>query len=129
MADTKTLLIVDDDPITCKVFAYHLRQAGFEVFLASNGAEALAILSGVLPDLILLDIQMPVLDGRQFLKHFKAKGWPPVPIIVVTASNVTRKWVEDHGCSGLIRKPVEPDSLPRQIQRCWEECTLFALSI
>jgi CheY-like chemotaxis protein len=51
---------------------------------------------------------MPVLDGWHFLEQLKAKHIPPIPIIVVTATVLTREWAEDHGCRGFLPKPIEP---------------------
>jgi CheY-like chemotaxis protein len=78
-------------------------------------------LGGERPDLILLDMLMPVLDGWRFLQQVKAKNIPSVPIIVVTATVLTREWAEDHGCRGFIAKPIIPDELLKEVQRCLQE--------
>jgi CheY-like chemotaxis protein len=119
MAVKKTLLIVEDDTIAREGLGLILRQEGYDVIPASNGEEALAYLrSAPRPDLILLDMLMPVLDGWHFLQQIHAKGITTTPIIVVTATVLTRQWAEDHGCSGFIRKPIDPDTLLWEIRRC-----------
>ncbi len=120
MAGIKTLLIVEDDAITREVLADLLHQAGYLVIWTANGAEALAFLSTMRPDLILLDMLMPVLDGWHFLEQLKANQIPPIPIIAVTATVLTREWAEDRGCRGFILKPIEPLAMLDEIQRCLE---------
>jgi CheY-like chemotaxis protein len=119
MAETKTLLVVEDDSITREAVGAVLRREGYNVISAANGEEALDHLrSGLRLDLILLDMLMPVLDGWHFLQEIRAQGAPPIPIIVVTATILTRQWAEDHGCRGFVRKPIESDSLLAEIRRC-----------
>src|SRR5579875_3283981 len=118
---TKFLLIVDDSYFTRQGLATVLRREGYEIVLATNGAEALAILGAIRPDLILLDMLMPILDGWHVLQQLKARNFPPVPIILVTATGLTRRWAEDHGCCGFIPKPIIPAELLKEVRRCLEE--------
>ena len=119
MAEMKTLLVVDDDTVTREAIGAVLRREGYNVISAPNGEEALAYLrSGRHPDLILLDMLMPVLDGWHFLQEIRAESAPPIPIIVVTATILSREWAEDHGCRGFVRKPIESDRLLAEIRRC-----------
>ena len=121
MAAIKTLLIVEDNYIAREGLATVLRREGYEVLLAANGAEALTFLDSLCPDLILLDMLMPILDGWHVLQQLKVKDFPPVPIIVVTATGLTREWAEDHGCRGFIPKPIVPDDLLIEVRRCLKE--------
>lgn len=119
MAETKTLLVVEDDAVTREAVGAVLRREGYNVISAANGEEALARLrSGLQPDLILLDMLMPVLDGWHFLQEIRAEGPSPIPIIVVTATVLSHQWAEDHGCCGFVRKPIESSSLLAEIRRC-----------
>lgn len=97
-----------------------LQQEGYGVTLAANGQEALIRLrSGPRPDLILLDMLMPVLDGWHFLEKFQKEGpTPPVPVLVTTGTNLTSEWAESKGCQGFLRKPVSPESLLAEVRRC-----------
>ena len=115
------LLIVDDNNITREGLAIVLRRAGYEIALATNGAEALAILGSLRPDLILLDMLMPILDGWHVLQQVKARNFPPVPIILVTATGLTRQWAEDQGCCGFVPKPIIPAELLKEVRRCLQE--------
>ncbi len=118
---TKFLLIVDDSYFSREGLAVVLRRDGYEIVLATNGAEALAILGAIRPDLILLDMLMPILDGWQVLRQLKARNFPPVPIILMTATGLSRQWAEDHGCCGFISKPIVPNEVLKEIRRCLEE--------
>jgi CheY-like chemotaxis protein len=115
------VLVVEDNDATREVLAL-LGREGYEVILAVNGEEALEHLrAGPRPDLILLDMLMPVLDGWHFLGRLRQQGpQPPPPILVVTSTILTRQWAEGHGCCGFIRKPIEPEALLEEVRRCLE---------
>ena len=120
MAEKKTILVVEDDPIAREGLNVILRRDGYEVVLAGNGEEALAALHRQRPDLILLDMLMPVLDGWHFLQRVQEKALPAhTPVVVATSSTViSREWAQAHGCAGFLRQPVEPDELLREVRRC-----------
>jgi CheY-like chemotaxis protein len=122
MTPPKTLLVVEDDAIAREGLNVILRRAGYEVVLAANGEEALASLRRRRPDLILLDMLMPILDGWHFLKQMKDEvPQLTIPILVVTATILTREWAKDHGCCGFIRKPINPVNLLMEIKHCLGE--------
>jgi CheY-like chemotaxis protein len=113
-----TILIVEDDRDTRLAVAFALEQAGYRVEEAADGQAALgALRSGSPPGLILLDMMLPVLDGWHFLQRLRAGGALP-PILVTTATTLTRGWAEDHGCAGFLRKPVEAEDLLAEVRRC-----------
>jgi DNA-binding response OmpR family regulator len=118
MAATQSLLIVEDDTITREALAEFLHQAGYLVIWAFSGAEALAMLDRMRPDLILVDTLSPALDERQFLRRVKAKNLPPIPIIDVATTIRTHQWIVDRG---FIHKPFDLDAVQKQVQRCLEE--------
>ena len=108
-------LIVDDSSVMRKIVERSVRQAGIEltsVFQAGNGAEALAVLAENRVDLILCDINMPVMDGLEFVKHLSgvenAKG---VPVIMITTEGSESHVVQalSAGARGYIRKPFTPE--------------------
>jgi CheY-like chemotaxis protein len=110
---------VEDDVITREGLATFLTRSGYEVVLSDNGQDALDYLRvGPKPDLILLDMLMPVLDGWRFLDKVRAGGVPAVPILVITATVLSREWAEDHGCCGFVRKPIDTPVLLEEIRRC-----------
>lgn len=78
------LLIVDDDQHIRRLFKEELEEEGYEVYVASTGAEALALFEKVSPDLVTLDILMPDIDGIKLLRQMKEKR-PRIPIIMSTA--------------------------------------------
>ena len=83
-----TVLVVDDDPAIRKVLSLGLERLGFTVRLASNGQEALDLLTsaGLDPDCVLLDIRMPILSGKEALPKIRGL-FPLTPVIMLTAYN------------------------------------------
>jgi two-component system, chemotaxis family, chemotaxis protein CheY len=111
------VLIVDDSSVMRKILERSLRQAGVElssVFHAGNGAEALAVLAENPVDLILCDINMPVMDGLEFVKQLpgveNAKG---APVIMITTEGSESHVVQalSAGAKGYIRKPFTPEQV------------------
>ena len=82
----RSILFVDDDTAGAEPVALYLRRAGYEVNCASNGREALLALTGPNPDLILLDVRMPRMDGLEFLSVLRSYlRWQHIPVILLTA--------------------------------------------
>ena len=114
-------LIVDDSSVMRKIVERSLRQAGIEietVVEASNGAEALAALQNNKVDLILCDINMPVMDGLEFVKALagveNAKG---APVVMITTEGSEAHVVQalSLGARGYIRKPFTPDQVREHV--------------
>ena len=85
MTDQSTILIVDDETIVHDVLEGHLAKEDYRLAFATTGAEALAYLEENLPDLILLDVMMPNLDGFSLCRQLKANvRWQHIPVIMVT---------------------------------------------
>ena len=115
------VLIVDDSSVMRKIVERSLRQAGIEVatvFEAGNGAEALAMLAKDRVDLILCDINMPVMDGLEFVKQLSgvpnAKG---TPVVMITTEGSESHVVQalSFGARGYIRKPFTPEQVREQV--------------
>jgi CheY-like chemotaxis protein len=118
MAVRPAVLVVEDDTIGREGVATILGRSGYDVVAAGDGRQALDLLAaGRRPDVILLDMLMPVLDGWHFLNHLKAGPHAGVPVVVVTGANLTREWAADHGCAGLIRKPVDTAAMVAEVRR------------
>jgi CheY-like chemotaxis protein len=80
------ILIIDDDPDAAELVARVLSRAGHEVETASNGRKAIMRLTGALPDLVILDMRMPEMDGVHFLEVLRSYlRWQSIPVILVTA--------------------------------------------
>jgi two-component system chemotaxis response regulator CheY len=114
-------LIVDDSSVMRKIVERSLRQAGIElgeVREASNGAEGLGALSETGVDLILCDINMPVMDGIEFLRQIQAvpnaKG---VPVVMITTEGSESHVVQalSIGARGYIRKPFTPEQVKEHV--------------
>jgi two-component system, chemotaxis family, chemotaxis protein CheY len=114
-------LIIDDSSVMRKIVERSLRQAGLElskVLEAGNGAEALAVLAKESVDLILCDINMPVMDGLEFVKQLptvaNAKG---VPVVMITTEGSEQHVVQalSAGARGYIRKPFTPDQVKEHV--------------
>jgi CheY-like chemotaxis protein len=114
----RLVLVVEDDDAAREGLADVLRREGYAVATAADGREALDCLhSGPRPDLNLLDMLMPVLDGWQFLRLLRQEGWrPTVPVVVTSGSILTREWAEDYGCQGFLHKPIEPEALLAEVR-------------
>lgn len=114
-------LIVDDSSVMRKIVERSLRQAGVDlkqVFEAGNGAEALAALNDNPVDIIFCDINMPIMDGLEFVKQLpgvtNAKG---VPVVMITTEGSEAHVVQaiSAGARGYIRKPFTADQVKEQI--------------
>src|SRR6201984_3836161 len=85
MHEPPLILVVDDTPDNVDILQMRLESEGYEVITAADGEQALAIVRERLPDLVLMDIMMPKLDGIAAMKQLKAdNGLPFIPIILVT---------------------------------------------
>jgi two-component system chemotaxis response regulator CheY len=114
------LMVVDDTPDSLVVISLHLQQAGFRVITASNGEEALKVAEISSPDLILMDISMPGLDGlgatRRLREHPTLRN---VPVVALTAFSTEgfRRAAYDAGIDGYLTKPADFDRLGELIRR------------
>jgi two-component system, chemotaxis family, chemotaxis protein CheY len=114
-------LIVDDSSVMRKIVERCLRQAGMDlgqVHEASNGAEALALVTENTFDLILSDINMPVMDGLEFIKHLKeVESAKNIPIVMITTEGGEKSVLEalSLGAKGYIRKPFTSDQVKEHV--------------
>jgi DNA-binding response OmpR family regulator len=112
-----SVLVVDDDPDIRLLLRLELETEGHHITEAGDGAEALASMEIATPDLVLLDMMMPVLDGWGFLKAIDHASAPPVVVITALASDGDRHVVEviEHGAIDVIPKPFDPGWLMRLV--------------
>ena len=114
-------LIVDDSSVMLKIVERSLRQAGIEleqVMEAGNGAEALGVLRENRVDLILCDINMPVMDGLEFVRQMgTVENGKGVPVVMITTEGSESHVVQalSSGARGYIRKPFTPDQVKEHV--------------
>lgn len=121
MASKKKILVVEDNEDNREIFVFRLQQLDFEVLVASNGKEALEIASRSKPDLIFMDLRMPVMDGWEATRAIRQTEWGrDLPVIAVTAHAMKgeREKALNAGCDEFILKPVTDYTIiQRTIQR------------
>ena len=105
------VLVVEDDPTVAEVVLGYLRRAGYRVELATDGAEALRLALPVLPDLVVLDLMMPGIDGLEVCRRLREHG--PVPVIMLTALGEETHRVAglEAGADDYVTKPFSPREL------------------
>jgi two-component system, chemotaxis family, chemotaxis protein CheY len=115
------VLIVDDSSVMRKIVERSLRQAGVEalaVYEAGCGTDALEVLKTRAVDLILSDINMPLMDGLEFVRQIQARGLAPgVPIVMITTESSEEhvKQAIQAGARGYIRKPFTSDQVKERV--------------
>jgi two-component system chemotaxis response regulator CheY len=112
-ATRNLILIVDDDPGIVGFLQLALSDEGYGVGTAANGREALVKIGERRPDLILLDMNMPVMDGWEFCERLRERGPAQggIPIIVMTAARDASKRSREVGAQGYLGKPFDLDQL------------------
>ncbi|NTV30252.1 MAG: response regulator, partial [Candidatus Omnitrophica bacterium] len=103
----KTILIADDEEVVLDITKRKLKQEGFSVIAVTDGEDALRVLQEGPVDLILLDIEMPKMNGYNFIsERQKIPGADKIPVIVLTAYNTMEPIFRRHGVSDYLTKPI-----------------------
>ena len=124
---TRRILVVDDDPVISGYIAETLGDEGYDAATAPNGAVALRTLQRdraegrPAPDLILLDMRMPVMDGWAFARAYREMPGPHAPIVVITAAHDALDRMNEIGAFGVLPKPFDLDQLLDEVERCFRE--------
>jgi len=114
----RRVLVVDDDEQLRYVLLETMTDDGYEVEAASNGREALAIMRRWSPDLIVLDLMMPVMDGEAFRREQLRLGLADrAPLIVLSAAREMRGLAERVGATAAVAKPFDLDDLLDTVSR------------
>ena len=108
-----TVLVVDDDPAFTRLMTMVLQEEGFRAWQACNGEGALAILEVEPPDLMLLDLNMPNMDGRTLCNSARAAGYEGRVLIV--SGDGAKKACEELGADGALEKPFDISDLVAQV--------------
>jgi len=114
-----TILVVDDDPGVVRVVEINLTQEGYQVRTAGDGEEALASIAQAPPDLIVMDVMMPRLDGFETLKRLKGDpATAEIPILMLTARAQDEDVFEGYGTGAqwYLTKPFDPVELRRVVR-------------
>lgn len=117
---TTKILTVDDSPTMRKMLAFTLQNAGYEVLQAENGQEGLDVLGENAVDVIITDINMPVMDGITFiekLREDKTRAATPVLILTTESSDDMKAKGRAVGATGWIVKPFDPAKLVEVVRR------------
>jgi two-component system chemotaxis response regulator CheY len=116
---TRRVLVVDDDRVIRQCIAETLKEEGYEAATAVNGADALDLIrGGWSPDLVVLDMRMPVLDGWGFAREYRAMPGPHAPILVVTAAHDSLERLVELHAEDVLPKPFDLEQLVRSVRRC-----------
>ncbi len=115
------VLVVEDDSHVRPVLVRVIERGGFQVASAADGLAALALVQRLLPDLVLLDIRMPSVDGYEVLRQLKEHAaYQKIPVVILTASDLdetSRKRVLDMGAALFLEKPIGSEELLAEIKR------------
>ncbi|MFC1708437.1 response regulator [Candidatus Omnitrophota bacterium] len=117
---SKNILVVDDDPDVIDIIKISLEDKGFSLVTASNGMEALEKLEIFIPNLIVLDIHMPKMNGYELIKRLKKESkFKSIPIIVLTGTYISKKDINHGltlGATKYLTKPFTIDALVKEIE-------------
>ncbi len=117
MSDKK-ILLVEDNPVNRRLAEFLLRSQGYQVRAATNAQEAFDNIKNERPDLILMDVQLPGMDGLEATKKLKEEQTTrDIPVVAVTsyAMKGDRKKALAAGCSGYITKPIDKDTFVQEV--------------
>src|SRR3954469_20050607 len=118
-AVAKKVLLVDDDPEIIEAIRYALESRGYQIFIARDGNQGLAMAEREDPDLVILDMMMPKRSGFLVLEKLRRTREVPVRVIMITANEGSRHkaYAEMLGVDDYIRKPFAMDKLVDAVQR------------
>ncbi len=116
----KKVLVVDDSDVLRKIVSFNLQKEGYQVFEATNGIEALQVAEKIKPDVIILDVMMPQMDGFEALKRLRSdSSFDSTPIIILTAKGGEEdpRTAISLGANGFLTKPFSPLKLIEEVRR------------
>lgn len=120
---SKTILVVDDEARLVSLVKAYLEQGGFRVVTAKNGREALFVARQEKPDLILLDIMMPEMDGHEFMRVHRQERTTPIILLTARVEEDDRVIGLELGADDYITKPFSPRELLARVRAVLRRCT------
>lgn len=114
------VLVVDDYPDAREMYAEYLQFSGFDVIEAGNGMEAIERAADSAPDIILMDLSLPVMDGWEATRRLKAdKSTADIPIVALTGHALAGilEGAKKAGCDAFVTKPCLPEDLVKEIRK------------
>jgi DNA-binding response OmpR family regulator len=114
--DGARVLVVDDDPLLVRLVRTHLDKAGYRVLTAANGEEALEIAATEMPDLVLLDLMLPKLDGFEVCRRIREFSLVPVIMLTARGEPVDRLRGFEMGADDYVAKPFVPAELVARVR-------------
>ncbi len=112
----KMVLVTEDNEDLRSLVKMLLEDEGFTVRTAEHGREALQRVEERMPDLILLDMKMPVMDGWEFAEELRRRYGDAIPIVVMTAADHAASRAQEIHATSWLSKPFEPDELVRKVR-------------
>ena len=116
MTAAKTIMVVDDEARLVSLVETYLAQSGFRVVTASNGREALLVAERQEPDLIILDIMMPEMDGYEFMRIYRANHDTPIILLTARVDNEEKVTGLEAGADDYMTKPFRPRELMARVK-------------
>ncbi|MFH0789359.1 MAG: response regulator [Pseudomonadota bacterium] len=116
----RKILVIEDNEQNLYLVKFILEKHGYEVFEARDGQEGINLAVSINPDLIILDIQLPVMDGYTVARQIRRNAeLAQVPIIAVTSYAMVgdREKTIEAGCNGYIEKPINPETFIQQVEQ------------
>jgi len=112
------ILIVDDDDTMCELLRTILTEEGYAVATVSHGAAALELVGHHRPEVILVDLRMPIMDGWAFVEQYRRLADPPASIVLLSALRDIEQSARQLGADGFISKPFEISEVVSTVSRC-----------
>jgi CheY-like chemotaxis protein len=122
--DRPRVLLVDDYPDAREMYAEYLDFSGFDVIEASNGMEALQRAADTQPDIVLMDLSLPVMDGWEATRRLKAdKRTEHIPVVALTGHALAgiSEGAKRAGCDAFVTKPCLPEDLVKEIRKVLDQ--------
>jgi two-component system response regulator ResD len=117
-AKTATVLVVDDEPTIVEIVGRYMERAGFETYTAADGYQALDAATEHRPDLVVLDVMLPGIDGIEVMERLQEREGPPIAVILLTARGEESDRLVGlrHGADDYVVKPFSPAELVARVE-------------